>query len=403
MRPQQFSRRWTPIRKRYFPLLLWALCLLIFPLSVSADPVFTIAKQPESVSVPMGMETDVTIDVLGEGLQYQWYFKNADRDQFYKTACTESTYSVTMNEERNGRQIFCAVSDAQGNYLQSHTVTLSATSGFAEALYKLRPDESLSLALKLNFETDEPIRWRSSDTQIATVDKAGNVTGISDGIATITGVGESSGFYVCCQVKVCDLKRVALTFDDGPSKHTSRLLDYLGEHEEVKVTFFMVGSRLSYYEETIQRIAQQGHELAYHSYSHRNQTRLSDATILSDFETSAEILSSITDQSFTLWRTPGGNFNSRVLECIPLPHIMWSVDTRDWANRNSYTVHYRIKNNSKDGSIVLLHDLHGTTVDGAIRAIDDMLSDGDYEFLTVTELLSLDGTPPEAYMNYYQG
>ena len=351
----------------------------------------------------MGMETKVTIDVQGEGLQYQWYFKNADRDQFYKASCTEPTYSVAMNEERNGRQIFCAISDAHGNYLQSHTVTLSANSGFPESLYKLRPDESFPLASELNFDPEEPIRWRSGNTNIATIDKAGNVTGISDGITTITGVGESSGFYVHCHVKVCDLKRVALTFDDGPSKHTSRLLDYLAEHKDVKVTFFMVGSRLSYYEETIQRISQQGHELAYHSYSHHNQTRLSDATILSDFETSAEILKTITDQPFTLWRTPGGNYNPRVLECIPLPHIMWSVDTRDWANRNSYTVHYRIKNNSTNGSIVLLHDLHGTTVDGAIRAIEDMLSVGDYEFLTVTELLSLDGTLPEAHMNYYQG
>ena len=59
-------------------------------------------------------------------------------------------------------------------------------------------------------------------------------------------------------------------------------------------------------------------------------------------------------------------------------------------------------NKSKDGSIVLLHDLHGTSVDGAIKAIEQMLA-GDYEFVTVTEILSRDGTPPEPSVNYYNG
>jgi len=350
----------------------------------------------------MGMEAAVSVDVQGDGLQYQWYFKNAGRSNFYKTVCTDPTYSVAMNSERDGRQVFCAVSDAHGNYLQSQTVTLSADCGFQKELYKLRLDESISLAAQLNFETDEPLQWHSDSAAIATVDDAGTVTGISYGTVTITGIGQISGFRVHCKVKICDLKRVALTFDDGPSYHTTRLLDFLEAHEEVKVTFFVLGSRLDYYSDTIQRIVQQGHELAYHSYSHQKQTWLSDAGIIWGYEQSVEILKGITDQPFTLWRTPGGAYNSRVLDCIPLPHIMWSVDTRDWATRSSSAVYHSIMNNSKNGSIVLLHDLHGTTVDGAILALEDML-EGDYEFLTVTELLSLDGIPPEAHQSYYRG
>lgn len=391
-----------PIRKRHFPLFLWLFVVLLLSVSASADTGFAISKQPESISVPMGMEAAVSVDVQGDGLQYQWYFKNAGRSNFYKTVCTDPTYSVAMNSERDGRQVFCAVSDAHGNYLQSQTVTLSADCGFQKELYKLRPDESISLAAQLNFETDEPIRWHSDSAAIATVDDAGTVTGISYGTVTITGIGQISGFRVHCKVKICDLKRVALTFDDGPSYHTTRLLDFLEAHEEVKVTFFVLGSRLDYYSDTIQRIVQQGHELAYHSYSHQKQTWLSDAGIIWGYEQSVEILKGITDQPFTLWRTPGGAYNSRVLDCIPLPHIMWSVDTRDWATRSSSAVYHSIMNNSKNGSIVLLHDLHGTTVDGAILALEDML-EGDYEFLTVTELLSLDGIPPEAHQSYYRG
>ena len=105
---------------------------------------------------------------------------------------------------------------------------------------------------------------------------------------------------------------------------------------------------------------------------------------------------------FTVWRTPGGGYNDRVLQALPLPHIMWSVDTLDWKNRNAASVRYSILNNAKDGSIILMHDLYGTTVDGAISAMKEMQA-GDYEFVTVTELLSRNGTPPKASTTYFRG
>ena len=110
----------------------------------------------------------------------------------------------------------------------------------------------------------------------------------------------------------------------------------------------------------------------------------------------------LTGREFTVWRTPGGDYNSRVLSCVPVPHIMWSVDTLDWKNRNSYSVYSAIMNQARDGSIILMHDLYGTTVDGATQAMKEMLA-GDYEFLTVTELLSRKGTAPKPSTNYFNG
>ena len=63
---------------------------------------------------------------------------------------------------------------------------------------------------------------------------------------------------------------------------------------------------------------------------------------------------------------------------------------------------YSAIRNAKDGSIVLMHDLYSFTVNGAIRAMKEMLA-GDYEFVTVTELLSRDGTPPEPGVDYRKG
>ena len=123
--------------------------------------------------------------------------------------------------------------------------------------------------------------------------------------------------------------------------------------------------------------------------------------IKDDFEKSNKLLKELTGAEFTLWRTPGGNYDDRVLNALALPHIMWSVDTQDWKNRNSYSVYVSVKN-AKDGDIVLMHDLYSSTVAGTIQALEEMQA-GDYEFVTVTELLSRDGTPPEPSKSYSRG
>ena len=269
-------------------------------------------------------------------------------------------------------------------------------------LYKVKPGDTKQLQLFTTpDDSGEVIIWSSSDTTIATVDENGLVTGVDYGTVTITATGKYSGLTAQCEVKVCDVIQVAITFDDGPSVHTERLLDFLKEND-IRVTFFLVGNRMKSFSSFVKREVEEGHEIGYHSFNHTIQTTLSSDKITSDFVWSDNTLYEMTGARFTVWRTPGGGFNARVLSAVKLPHIYWSLDTLDWKTRNADKVYYSIVNNSDDGDIVLLHDLHGTTVDGAIRALKVMLA-GDYEFLTVTELLSRDGTPPENCKNYYNG
>ena len=273
---------------------------------------------------------------------------------------------------------------------------------FAKTLYKVKPGKTIALGLQVKpADCGEEILYSSSDTSIATVSADGTVKGVKYGTVTIAATGKYSGKKTTCQVKVCDVKQVALTFDDGPSTHTIRLLDYL-KGKGIHVTFFMVGNRINRYPNTVKQMAADGHELGYHSYAHQQQTALSTEQIVNDYNNSNNMLKSLAGRGFTLWRTPGGGYNDRVLQAVPLPHIYWSEATWDWKYRDVNYVRDAIMNKSKDGSIVLLHDLHGTSVDGAIKAIEQMLA-GDYEFVTVTEILSRDGTPPEPSVNYYNG
>lgn len=269
-------------------------------------------------------------------------------------------------------------------------------------LYKVKPGHSRTLELlPTPSDVEEVFTWATSDPKIVTVDENGTVTGVAYGTATVTATGKYSGLSVSCQVKVCDVKQIAITFDDGPSAYTTELLDYLKEND-FKVTFFLVGNRLSTYPDTLKRQVDEGHEIGYHSFAHAQQTSLSSEQITSDFERSEAILRQITGAEFTLWRTPGGGYNNRVLQAVDVPHIMWSVDTLDWKHRDTYQVYSNIMRDVRDGSIVLLHDLYKTSVEGAKLAMDELWA-GDYEFLTVTELLSRDGTPPVPCKSYFNG
>ena len=361
-----------------------------------------VTKQPVSVRAAFGKKVSFSVSAKGSGLKYQWYYRSPNSSTFKKSSKTSATYTTTLKESYSGRYLYCVIKDKYGNAVQTDTVRLLAKGKFKSASYELPAGGEKDLAKQLSFSAKETIDWSSSDTTVAKVSSSGVVTGLKKGTATITATGSRTGIQATCKVQVGKTKQIALTFDDGPSKHTARLLDYLEDHDEVKVTFFMVGNRINSYKTSVRRMASQGHELGYHSYAHKTQTDLSNSKISSDYKKSDKILKDLTGQSFTVWRTPGGSYNSRVLKNVPLPHILWSVDTRDWESKNATKVYNSIMNNAKDGAIILLHDLHGTSVDGAIKAINKLLDQG-YEFVTVTELLSRDGTPPKAGSTYRKG
>ena len=312
--------------------------------------------------------------------------------------------SVSQTGELTGNTLGSAMLRAtlpNGSYAEAAIQVMPPITelDFETHLYKVKPNATRQLTLIVApADTGEEITWSSSDPSIATVSDTGLVTGVDYGTVTVTATGRYSGLVATCSVKVCNVKQVAITFDDGPSKNTAKLLDWLKENE-VKATFFVVGNRVNSYKGTVKRIVNEGHELGYHSYAHKTQTGLSTDKIISDYEKSDKLVRDLTGQGFTVWRTPGGGYNKRVLDAVPLPHIMWAVDTRDWETRKTDHVYRMITKYSDDGEIILLHDLYKTSVDGAIKAMKEMLA-GDYEFLTVTELLSRNGTPPSPHTSY---
>lgn len=181
-------------------------------------------------------------------------------------------------------------------------------------------------------------------------------------------------------------KLAAITFDDGPGPYTDGLLDELAQRGVV-VTFFMQGFNASRYPSVVKKAYEAGHQIASHTYNHPQLTALSSQGIQDQLTTTAAILNEATGANHSyMVRPPYGSTNPRVLSALNAPAVLWSVDTRDWESRNADAIYRHIVNDTRDGSIILMHDIHPATIPGALRGIDALLEQG-YELVTVSELL----------------
>lgn len=105
--------------------IVFEISLKDYSYKILSDSALAIVKQPVSVTVKEGETAAITVEAVGEGVTYAWYFKNAGAENFVKTdTFTGDTYSVKMNEERSGRQIYCVVTDKNGVSVTSDTVTI---------------------------------------------------------------------------------------------------------------------------------------------------------------------------------------------------------------------------------------------------------------------------------------
>lgn len=195
-------------------------------------------------------------------------------------------------------------------------------------------------------------------------------------------------------------KLVALTFDDGPSTATTgRLLDIL-KAKGVKATFFVVGSMAIRAPELLKREAAEGHEVGGHSAFHQDLSKVSAADLQADVANMDQIFNDVLGHKMEIMRPPYGAVSDVMRGYLGRPMIYWSVDPLDWKYRNAATVRANVVGSTFDGAIVLMHDIHSSTVDAVAGIIDDLRAQG-YEFLTVSELAAARGVGLTSGAVYY--
>ncbi|WP_186670144.1 polysaccharide deacetylase family protein [Sporosarcina sp. BP05] len=181
------------------------------------------------------------------------------------------------------------------------------------------------------------------------------------------------------------IKQIALTFDDGPDpKVTIQILETLNKYD-AKATFFMLGSRVEYYPEIAKKVQEAGHELGNHTWNHPDLTKAGIAKVRNEINETSSIIENVTGQKVTAFRPPYGAVNKTVRSQTNLPVVLWDVDTLDWKYRDPNQLLAHVKGATKDGSIILMHDIHQSTADGLDAVLAYLQSEG-YTFVTVSEL-----------------
>jgi len=205
-------------------------------------------------------------------------------------------------------------------------------------------------------------------------------------VGGLTGHVRKAGAEIvdCSQAKC-----VALTFDDGPSPYTDRLLQILNQND-AKSTFFLIGNKVAANPAGAKRIADAGMEVANHTWEHPNMTTIPPEDIGSQISRANDAIQAATGQRPKLLRTAGGLINDNVLAAAKqqgMADINWDVIPFDWMNdSNTAATRYMLMTQIKPGSVVLFHDTYSSTVDLVYQFIPVLRANG-YHLVTVSQLL----------------
>ena len=285
-----------------------------------------------------------------------------------------------------------------------HPYNKVSSISFPQKEIKLNIEDKRKLEPAIKFTgnktyTTEPIEWSSSNNKIAKVSSKGVVKGTSNGTTFITIKSKFSGKKATLKLTVTPTKYIAFTFDDGPGIYTKKLVNALKKND-AKATFFALGRSVEKHRDALKYAHANGMEIGTHTYAHKNLKKCSKNTIKSEIKKGKDAIKDTIGVYPTVLRPPYGNYNKTVSKNAELPMIYWSVDTLDWKHKKTKYVYKSILRQSKGWDIVLLHDIHKTSVEGFIKALPKLKKD-NYELVTVSELYQIYGKKLKNGVMYY--
>ncbi|MCA9382374.1 polysaccharide deacetylase family protein [Candidatus Dojkabacteria bacterium] len=230
-----------------------------------------------------------------------------------------------------------------------------------------------------NFKSKDDIEEENSNN---TSNSENNSSGSENSDSSVTVVPPANSADVDCNIDSC----VALTFDDGPeANNTPFILDTLKSHN-AHATFFVLGTRVTYYPAILQRMINEGNEIGNHTWDHQQLTLLTPEQIQAEVNQTQDAVYAAVGSTPTVMRPPYGAYDSTVQSNVGMPLILWSIDTLDWQTLDTQATINTVLTETKRNSIVLMHDIHKTTADGIPQIVEGLQSKG-FKLVTVTTLI----------------
>lgn len=183
-----------------------------------------------------------------------------------------------------------------------------------------------------------------------------------------------------------DIRKICLTFDDGPHPYyTEQLLDGLKERG-VKATFFVTGEHALLHQDVIRRMSEEGHVIGNHTYSHMQLRSSNREAFKEELIQTNEIIEEITGEEVIYVRPPYGSWDKQLEKELNMIPVLWNVDPLDWCSSDAVCVANKVITKAKDNDIILLHDYYESSVTAALEIVDELRENG-FEFVTVEELV----------------
>ena len=364
--------------------------------------------------------------VLGGGAWYLW---------------TNRTVSVTINEKSYDVRIDSTLAEAvrdqsihtkPGNYVSVRgdvlkagggepfdaTVGKRSLTGKAAQEYRVRANDKITLSAGRDVMEPHTKKVETEAPKLVMKGGYGPIAYVRDWgtpgrVERLTGkkskqVAEivksktvDTEVYLRTPIPEGDKKLVALTFDDGPSdKYTQQYLDILRKHN-AKATFFCLGRQVQEFPQLAKAIVDQGSQIASHTQSHKQLTKLGSDELRTEFDTAFKAINDATGIDTTVFRPPYGAFTERTWLAaggIPSVSVTWTQDSRDWARPGVDAIVKNSLANVKSGSIILMHDGGGNRDQDveALPKIIESLQGAGYTLVTIDELMASDSTIPKS-------
>ena len=179
-----------------------------------------------------------------------------------------------------------------------------------------------------------------------------------------------------------NFKTVALTFDDGPSIYTKKIIDLLDKYN-YNATFFLVGNKIEKFKEDVKYITI-NNEIGNHTYNHIWSTKYKNTKVLEEIKKTNDIIYDVTKIKCKYFRPSYEAINKNLRSLIKEEIVMWSLDSRDWKYRNRNSISKIVLNNIKDGDIILMHELNESYE--SLKIILPELKKQHYQVVTVSTL-----------------
>ena len=186
-------------------------------------------------------------------------------------------------------------------------------------------------------------------------------------------------------------KQLAITFDDGPTPETEKVIALLKQYN-AKATFFCIGTQIEKYPHILQKLVDEGHTIGNHTYSHSPQMGLFPTTkVINELEVTNALIERHTAKKALLFRPPYGVTNPAIARAIKKTGhyvIGWNVRSLDGILKSEASILARVKKGIAPGNIILLHDTSQKSVN-VLEQLLLLLQQQQYTAVTVDQLLNI--------------